>query len=376
MNSLLELLFDGWEIYCSNEYKYYKKYPCVPISVLGEGNSGKSFLLGKIFNIDFPNGFSQKTEGISYKYFQDCALIDTCGLRKPMKKNHIKNLIKEFLISELKQKKNENEEEIEKKIEEIKNKEINIDDIKSKNEKLFYRCFKKIISDKQITEQFLIDFAFRCSKIVLIVVGQMTINVQLFINNLKKNVHDNKEIIVIHNLYNFVKKSQVENYIKDILKKSIYFNLQEIIYKETKKDFNKTFFIEKIENSNFVIKHLIFANDSKESEAGNYYNYSTIKYLRNIFFSFSYFRTFDVIEELKNFLFDYFKKENHLYKIKYENILMTEKNNEIKKESETEKTFIMKIKENSNFQLLSNILHYDNFFRFRKCIFYSSLFIL
>ena len=31
------------------------------------------------------------------------------------------------------------------------------------------------------------------------------------------------------------------------------------------------------------IKHLIFANDSKESEAGNYYNYSTIKILRKFF---------------------------------------------------------------------------------------------
>ena len=102
MNSLGELLFDGWEIYCSNQYENYKNNHCLPISVLGEENSGKSFLLERIFDIDLPNGFSQKTEGISVKYLDhlNFALIDTYGLRKSMTKNcknQLKKLIKESL---------------------------------------------------------------------------------------------------------------------------------------------------------------------------------------------------------------------------------------------------------------------------------------
>ncbi len=98
MNSLRELLFDGWEICCSNKYENYKNNPyirSVPISIIGEGNSGKSFLLERIFNVELPNGFSQKTEGISVKYLDngEFALIDTCGLRKSINKND-KNQLK------------------------------------------------------------------------------------------------------------------------------------------------------------------------------------------------------------------------------------------------------------------------------------------
>ncbi len=288
MDSLRELLFDGWEICCSNQYEKYKNNPysrSVPISILGEGNSGKSFLLGRIFNVEIPNGFSQKTEGISVKYLDngEFALIDTSGLRKSINKNdknQLKKLIQEFLISNLvreleyKKYKNDEEEEekIKKKIEEIKKTDINIDDIKIKNVNLFNNCLNKLKADKQKIEEFIVDFVLEKSNIILIVVGQMTINEQLFINKLKKNFDDNKIIIVIHNLNNFTKKSQVENYINDVLKKSIYFNLEEceyydLNYEEFKKDFNKTFFIEKIEPfmPKILIEHLIFANDSKES---------------------------------------------------------------------------------------------------------------
>ena len=72
------------------------------------------------------------------------------------------------------------------------------------------------------------------------------------------------------------------------------------------KNVNNKFFIEKYYNEqikkHIVIRHLIFANDSKESEAGNYYNFSSINFLRNIIVSISNQRPFDVIKELKEFL--------------------------------------------------------------------------
>ena len=180
MNSLRELLFDGWEICCSNQFENYKNNLRYVISVLGEGNSGKSFLLERIFNVDIPNGFSQKTEGISVKYLENFnfALIDTSGLRQSINKTY-KNLLKKLIQ------------------EETNKTEINIDEIKNNNKKLFNKCLKKLIFDKKITEEFIVDFALKKSNIILIVVGQMTINEQIFlnkiINELKNQNFDKKK---------------------------------------------------------------------------------------------------------------------------------------------------------------------------------------
>ncbi len=273
-----------------------------------------------------------------------------------------------------------------KKIEEIKKTEININDIKIKNENLFYRCLNKINSDKKITDQFIADFVLEKSNIILIVVGQMTINEQLLINELKEKIFDDhREIIVIHNLFNFVKKSQVENYINDVLKKSIYFNLEEKEFNfrynenEIQKDFNKKYFIDLDLNQKNVNKftHLIFANDSLESEAGNFYNYSTILYIKNKINSFPNHRTFDVIEDLRSFLFDeffkYFKDKNGK-KDNNSNLKIVEinKNNVIQNENELKKKFIMKINENSNLQTLSNILLPKDYFKYSRKIFIPS----
>ena len=369
MDLLNELLIDGWEICCSKFYendKYIKNEEFIPIGVIGESKKGKSFLLGKICNIDLPEGFSQKTEGISVKYLfidqMKCALIDTTGLKKPIiNDNKNEKYLKKFI-----------KEDIEMKIEENGDREINIQEIKIKNENLFYRCLKKITTDKQITDQFIRDFVLNKSKITLIVVRQMTISEQLLINNIieANNNYENEDIIIIHNLFNFVKIKQVEYYICDVLKHSIYFNLEEREMTELEddlfKDFNKKYFIERYYNEDTkktnVIRHLIFANDSKESEAGNYYNYSTIQFIRNIIESYSNPRTFDVIEELKEFLIQesnkYFKlneeqkKEDKIDEmpIEKENIIIEEKNNENNKKNET-KTYLMKIKEIPNLHL-------------------------
>ncbi len=418
MNSLNELLIDGWEIcYAKENYEKFKNQYLIPIGIIGESNTGKSFLLGRIFNIELPEGFSQKTEGISIKYlFTDqlsYALIDTFGLRKPITKDnknkkYFKQLIKDILIKEEEKKmKNKNEREFEMKIKEIKEKEINIDDIKIKNENIFYKCLKKFISDKQMVEKFIRNFVLKKSKIFLIVVGELSISEQLLINNIKEDEeNENEEIIIIHNLFNFVKIKQVKDYINDVLKKSIYFNLDErfiveIENENTNKDCNKTIFIENYYNENteksIVIRHLIFANDSKESEAGNYYNYSTIIFLRNILSSINNLIKFDVFRELKEFLinesFKYFELNEELIKkidendeynehpIKEKEIIFEEKKNNIdennkiiqienkitQKNNETKKTILMKIKENSNLKLKElepedNIKYFRNVF--------------
>ena len=60
----------GWDILYSKDFDYDKrtKEELVRIGVVGNGNSGKSFILSKLTNHKVPSGFSIKTKGISLKY--------------------------------------------------------------------------------------------------------------------------------------------------------------------------------------------------------------------------------------------------------------------------------------------------------------------
>ena len=404
INLLNELTINGWEIYFSPEFNKKSQNPetnpknklLIPVCVIGESNKGKSYLSGKITNQDIPEGFNEKTEGISLKYLEElnCLLIDSAGGQTPIIKSdnndkYFINLYKQFKIRGLKkkiEKKDEknNEEEILKMIEEEKNKEIDIEKIKNEDENIYNICLKKLISDKSITEQFIKDFVIYTSKLIIIVVGQLTISEQLFIYNLKKNFSNSKDIIIIHNLLNFVKIKQVQDYLEQVLFKSIYFNLEERIFSviesapvsddKNQKKFNKKFYIEKFDGLNdqqeVTIRHLIYANDSKESEAGNFYNYSTIKIIRNAIKAITNrVKNFDIIDELKKYLAekcrDYMElnddqnnkdknnKKDIIIPINYNNIIIEDEKNQNENDS---KKFIMKLNDkisNLNLKKLS-----------------------
>ncbi len=401
MNLLNELAMDGWEIDYSPEFNFEKEN-IIPVSVIGEGNRGKSYLLGKITGYELPQGFSEKTEGISVKYLlteqtnqqYKIALLDSAGGQTPIIKSekydeYFSNLYKDLKIKELKKKyeKNNdktNEEELLKNIEEIKNKKFGVEIIKNEDENAYNECLKKLILDKSLTEQFIKDFALSKSKVILLVVGQLTISEQLFINNLKDNITEDKKIIIIHNLLNFVKKKQVEDYINDVLKRSLFFNLEEIPFTEwgeenednknqKESDINKIYYREIFESLEGKIKitiiHVIFANDSKESEAGNYYNYSTINIIKTNIIAVSSPKKFDVVEELREYLIEksykYLDKntkdtsnknnkksneKNQIFSIN-ENNLIIEESKEINQKENKSKKYIMKLKDISNLSL-------------------------
>ncbi len=115
INLFNELMMDGWEIsYSKEKYEQNINTKLIPISLIGESNKGKSYLLGRI--CDLPIGFNEKTEGISVKYLKfgklNCAFIDSAGAGQTIIKGNKNNeffikFIKDFLIEE-------NEKKIEK----------------------------------------------------------------------------------------------------------------------------------------------------------------------------------------------------------------------------------------------------------------------
>ena len=291
IKSLFELITNGWEIIYPSNNLNQQNINIPIISVIGEKKKGKSFLLNKLFNADFPHGFNINNKGISFKY-------------------------------------------------------LNIDIIN-------FNIIETGDIEHSVTKEFIKEFVLSKSNIIFIVVEQLTFSEQMLLEKFYgfDYHYDCEEIIVIHNLYNFVKINQVQNYINNVLKKNKFLNLDERKIKEINnndenENENNCFFVSfnnyNISNKTLKIKHVILANDSIESEAGDYYNYSTIQFLRNIlqFNSRCPLTNFDLISELRHFIYckinDYF--ENIVYPL---NLNISENNNKkiLKLENITELKF-------------------------------------
>ena len=246
------------------------------ITAIGNSKQGKSYILSKITEFNVPSGYQLNTYGLSI-FFPDnltkevnkrYVIIDTVGLQN----------------------------------------EIKIDEMKKLTNIEKYIRIKEIFEDRQMTEYFLQNFAMESSHIVIAVIGQFTLQEQKFLNRIKV-IYKEEKLFIIHNLMFFESKEQVEDYIKDTIESSLFFKLekQSIINfgkkekKDEKDDENRYIYIEEIddEKKNYII-HLIMAREG--TEAGNYYNKTTIDYLRDNIIFIPKQSTFDVIEKFKKFL--------------------------------------------------------------------------
>jgi hypothetical protein len=172
IKSIANLNNEGWEINYSNREFYNSKKDCptITIGVIGNGNKGKSFFLQKLSEYNIPKGFNVKTKGLSIRYAvkedHNLTILDSAGQETPLLNN---------------------------------NNEID-------NEYL--------LRDKLNTELFIQKFIILKSKILFIVVGNITLSEQKLITRIKKE-GKNKQIFIIHNLQIFQTKEQVEDYIEN-----------------------------------------------------------------------------------------------------------------------------------------------------------------
>ena len=266
IDSMEQLTKEGWKIIKnkSTEKNDYINRRVSIVSVLGNKNTGKSFILHLLTGKIIPNGYTVTTEGLSFiipdneeNRDDNYILIDTAGTESPLLIDNPENY-------------------------------ANID-------------LDKMAKDRQITDFFLQKFILEKSDIFLCVVDSLTLTDQKFINRIIKN-YTNKNIFIIHNLKTFIEKNQVENYIKTTLMESLTFHLQKDEYfdldSEENLEENQIFYKQILKNR--IIVHLIIANE--DSPAGNYYNRSTIKYLKKQLSQVKEKRSFDIIQNLKDFL--------------------------------------------------------------------------
>ena len=124
------------------------------VSVLGNKNSGKSFILHLLTDKPIPNGYSVTTKGLSLIIPDDdknkddnLILIDTAGTDSPL----LSDILKE-----------ENQEENENPI------------------------IENILKDRQITDYFIQKFILEKSDIFICIIDNLTLTEQKFINRIIK----------------------------------------------------------------------------------------------------------------------------------------------------------------------------------------------
>ena len=278
-------------------YQKYKKMKVIKIGIIGNSNKGKSFILSKLSKIKLPSGADIRTEGLSIKYPEieeyknrKIVLLDSAGLETPV----LTEEIKEYIKDNIQENKNpvDNSKDKSNNSEDLNNNandnNCNKDDpsIIDNNKKIDLndnceKAFKEKSKEKIMTELFLQNYIMHNSDILILVVGILTYSEQKLINRIKKkkkNQNIEKPLFIIHNLVLYDTVDKVEKHIENVLLKCATFKLEKAEKFNTGLETeNGVHYYEK--GSKPIIYHLIMANDI--SDAGEYYNPFTIKFIEN-----------------------------------------------------------------------------------------------
>ena len=307
IDSLENLKVNGWKFYITEEglEKYEKKKfgKNTVVSVIGNKNKGKSFILSQISNNQIPVGHNITTKGLSVIYpdyaEKNIICLDTAGFEVPLCED---DEIFKFETT--------NKKYIES-LNEKKTDPVQIKDYLSEEE--YINQLTKFIRDRQNTDYFLQKFILNSADILLCVVNELNLSDQKFLNRIQEQ-NKSKKIFIIHNLKTFKQVEDVKNYINDTLLRVLSFKLKkakyilidkkdEEFYKDKNIEYYRQIFDDKEENKTRQVIHLFLANS--ESEAGKFYNDSTISYIKSQIIAFTKNDEFPIIDKVKEFLIDH-----------------------------------------------------------------------
>ena len=333
IDSLVGLKENGWEFKLTEKgkekYEKKKNNESIVVSVIGNKNKGKSFILSKLSKIIIPDGHNISTKGLSIIYPEydekNIICLDTAGFEVPLcedNKNYVFEIKNGDALKKMEEEKENNKED-----------EITIKDFLNEDE--YITQIEKFIRDRQNTDYFLQKFIIDCADILLCVVNKLNLSDQKFLLRIQKEIN-NKTIFVIHNLKTFTKIKQVQEYIENTLLRSLTFKLEKsyyTIFQEDKKfldNKNKEYYIQIFDDDNknddnknddnknkknVRIVHLFMAKvgeKEEENEASNYYNESTLKFIKHNITSNTFSKKFPiktrVIDFLKSHSGDFFNE--------------------------------------------------------------------
>ena len=269
---------NGWKI-IMNPDKSKKILKSVVVSVLGNYNKGKTWLLSLLSGRELPIGYNVHTKGISCIYANDpnkpITFNDSEGFEVPIRSIKYTRKIKNAMQEEQK------------------------NDI----EEFVYPDLKHMFKDKQYIEHFMQRFLLDCANVILIVVNQLTFADQRLINRIISDFEEKKRIFVVHNFSNLCTVEDVSKYIQRDIKDS--FEVEEIVFAgmtDIDSTFNNVYY-KNLRNPG--ICHIVFARD--ESQAGKLYNRSSTRILLNCIAAESNQKEFHLEISLQNYLNSQFR---------------------------------------------------------------------
>ena len=262
----------GWEYYYTDTYKNLiedkKNEKYSKIGFIGETNKGKTFILNQLTKNQLKSGEQYKTDGLSCKFTDfegkdnKFMIFDSAGRSEPL-------LIDESNSGEKPNNRDKSNISNDEKLKELKNE------------------VEKKSRDLKLSEKFLRNFIINNSDIIILVVNQLTLSEQKSLYQLKtENNFD--EIFILHNLCNFYKREQIEDYVENTIINSMYFDLRKNYFEPKNKnedtiDMPYYFVEEQNENNNskFLVCHLITGNVETTDNWVKKLNERTFEHLRN-----------------------------------------------------------------------------------------------
>ena len=273
--SINKLYHDEWTYILYNRFlermqiKDEENRKFCTICLIGETNKGKTFLLNLLTDNKLQSGIEYKTIGIS------CKFTNFKYNANDLDEDNIKEKEAKFLIFDSAGRSEPLliEPELKAKLsdEELKNR------VEADNK------------DLKLSEDFIKNFLISHSRIILVVVNQLTLAEQIFLYELKNDNEDKfEELFIIHNLFNFENKRDIENYIDNTIVHSIYFDISKDYFETNKTDnineINKPFyFTEEQKNAKgnqYLIAHLFLGNTNSTDEWIQKNNEMTIDFLK------------------------------------------------------------------------------------------------
>ena len=245
------------------------------IAVLGHENKGKTFILSKIMGYDLPQGHHTHTKGVCVLYPSDksipWAALDTPGTDIPIRMQAMTEKVVNFY-----------------KGMEIKDKPDEI--------------LRRLLGDNILIETLVQTFIINHADVILITVGKLHRDDQRMIARiLREKIFANKRVFIVHNL----KETEFLEDAKRIIESDILecFKVvgKQIYVDKPNTTKNNIVYLEVFDESTpdqRPVEHLIIAHEG--SEAGRFYNQTTIEYIRNAISHSPHNGTFNLVESFMN----------------------------------------------------------------------------
>ena len=238
------------------------------LGILGWMNRGKTFILNLLGNIKLVSGFEHKTEGLCCKYIDLSFEEEEEKIQEKINSTKEKFLvfdsqgISQPLLIDPEEKKMFKDEDIERKI-------------KSNNR------------DLKVNGKFIKNFLIKNSKMILVVVNQLSLREQDFLSKLKDD-ENCEELYILHNLFNFRNKRDMLDYINNTIVNSLYFDITKRIFYPIDNEKGNTkekpfYFIEEEERNGkkrSVITHLILGDIETNDKWIHNLNEKTINFIK------------------------------------------------------------------------------------------------